>query len=308
MEIADGASFVLTRKSVAGALPFPLVVAVSSQPTIRGQISFSLPHEYNISSLSATEFTILWSVVKEFVVDINNASETAVRYAAATDGKANIQLFALRLRSQEWQPIIHPEEFFSERYPGYLTTQNGPRAESETLHDMQARITRVSGWSSPSFAFLDPTDDNLFARLVRGEIPQWRVWEDDHHVAFLTPFPNVPGLIVVIPRRHLSSDILSLEDTDFVPLVDAAWKVARFLQEALNVSQVGMFLEGFEIDYAHIKLAPVPVELSETSDDGNVGIYYDDYPGFITTQPGPVRDDAEIQAPSYFEDVRRKWM
>jgi hypothetical protein len=141
MEIANGASFVLTRKSVAGALPFPLVVAVSSQPTIRGQISFSLPHEYNISSLSATEFTILWSVVKEFVVDINNASQTAVRYATATDGKASIQLFPLRLRSQEWQPIIHPGEFFSERYPGYLTTQ---RASSRTRNASQYASSHYS--------------------------------------------------------------------------------------------------------------------------------------------------------------------
>ena len=42
--------------------------------------------------------------------------------------------------------------------------------------------------------FGDKSDANLFARIVRGEIPQRRIWESKQHVAFLTPFANTPGM------------------------------------------------------------------------------------------------------------------
>ena len=43
--------------------------------------------------------------------------------------------------------------------------------------------------------FGDKSDANLFARIVRGELPQRRVWESGQHVAFLTPFANTPGMV-----------------------------------------------------------------------------------------------------------------
>uniref|UniRef100_A0A8C9XWC6 HIT domain-containing protein n=1 Tax=Sander lucioperca TaxID=283035 RepID=A0A8C9XWC6_SANLU len=56
------------------------------------------------------------------------------------------------------------------------------------------------------------SNDNLFSRIVRGEQQQWRVWEDNEHVAFLTPYPNSPGLTVVVPRKHLSNYVRQHED------------------------------------------------------------------------------------------------
>ncbi len=52
-----------------------------------------------------------------------------------------------------------------------------------------------------------------------GEIPQYRVWEDIHHVAFLTPWPNTPGFTVLIPRKHLSNDIFSLQEDDYIGML-----------------------------------------------------------------------------------------
>jgi hypothetical protein len=166
-----------------------------------------------VEDLSERDFVGIFYAVKRLTSCINEST----RYAVGTDGGKVVHLFPLQDRSRPWKAITWSQLSFSDRYPGYLTTKSGPPAEKSTLYAIQGRITRVTGWSTPSFAYPDAMDSNLFARLVRGEIPQWRVWEDDMHIAFLTPFPNTPGFTVLIPRRHLSSDILSLED-DFIHL------------------------------------------------------------------------------------------
>jgi hypothetical protein len=61
------------------------------------------------------------------------------------------------------------------------------------------------------------------------------------------------------------------------------------LKKALDVKRVGMFFEGYEIDYSHIKLIPVPNELEQDC-NGAFGTFHSQYPGFITTQPGAERD------------------
>ena len=199
----------------------------------------------------------------------------------------------LQKRGTPWEPLNWPELTYRETYPGYLHTKSGPHQDRSRLDSMQSKITTVSGWSTPSYSFPDSNDTNLFARLARGEIPQWRVWEDAHHIAFLTPFPNTPGLTVVIPRKHLSSDILALDNDDFTLLVQTAFRVSRVLTKALNVDRVGVFFEGFEIDYAHVKLVPVP---TATSIEDTVGPFCPTYLGYLSTQPGPVRDVGDIEA------------
>uniref|UniRef100_A0A667WQ93 HIT domain-containing protein n=1 Tax=Myripristis murdjan TaxID=586833 RepID=A0A667WQ93_9TELE len=83
----------------------------------------------------------------------------------------------------------------------------------------------------------------IWFNLYRNE-QQWRVWEDDGHVAFLTPFPNSPGLTVLVPRRPLTSDIFRLEKGDYEGLVLAARKVSRLLEEGLGAWGVGLIFEG----------------------------------------------------------------
>uniref|UniRef100_A0A8L0DPM2 HIT domain-containing protein n=1 Tax=Oncorhynchus mykiss TaxID=8022 RepID=A0A8L0DPM2_ONCMY len=91
----------------------------------------------------------------------------------------------------------------------------------------------------PSPAQGNPSHPGLFSRIVRGEEQQWRVWEDEGHVAFLTPFPNAPGLTVLVPRRPLTSDIFRLEEADYTSLVLATQKVAKVLEEGLGAWGVG---------------------------------------------------------------------
>lgn len=62
---------------------------------------------------------------------------------------------------------------------------------------------------------------------------------------------------MLVPRKHLSSDIFGLNDHDYVDIITAAHTVAQHLKAAFGAKRCGMIFEGYEIDYAHVKLIPV---------------------------------------------------
>ncbi|KAL8903432.1 MAG: hypothetical protein Q9207_003921 [Kuettlingeria erythrocarpa] len=92
------------------------------------------------------------------------------------------------------------------------------------------------------------TGAGLLADQDIAVIWQWRVWEDKKHVAFLTPFANTPGYTVLVPRKHLSSDVFDLNDDDYTDMVAAVYQVAQHLKGAFGSTRCGVFFEGFEID------------------------------------------------------------
>ncbi|KAI4893904.1 hypothetical protein NFI96_013425 [Prochilodus magdalenae] len=192
----------------------------------------------------------------------------------------------------DWKPHLAAEEDFQPHDPGYITSKSGPRWTDLSLEEVKGRIrAKLPSPNAPlDYTFLgDPSHPSLFPRIVRGEEQQWRVWEDDEHIAFLTPFPNTPGLTVLVPRKPLTSDILRLEERDYKGLVLATRQVAQLLEEGLGAGGVGLIFEGFEIDYAHAKLIPlVPPPGNLTKDlMCPVPEFYDMYPGFVTSASGP---------------------
>lgn len=211
-------------------------------------------------------------------------------------GPPQLRLFPLHGLEAEWTPHLAGEEEFQPHDPGYCTSRSGPRWDGSRLEEIQRRIRAKlpEPKAPPSHAFHgdDPAHPGLFSRIVRGEEPQWRVWEDNRHVAFLTPFPNTPGLTVVVPRRPLTSDILRLEEPDYQALALAAREVAKLLTESLGAWAVALIFEGFEIDYAHAKL--IPLSLPDRGNDSSTHCtsspppeFSEIYPGFVTSADGP---------------------
>ncbi|XP_076871871.1 uncharacterized protein LOC143522069 [Brachyhypopomus gauderio] len=208
------------------------------------------------------------------------------------DPTAKLLLLPLHGLQEQWRPHLAAEEEFQQYDPGYITSKSGPCWADRNLEDVRDRIrAKLPSPGAPlNYTFLgDPSHAGLFSRIVRGEEKQWRVWEDEEHIAFLTPFPNTPGLTVVIPRKPLTSDILQLEERDYKGLVLATRRVVRLLEEGLGAWGVGLIFEGYEIDYAHAKLIPLlssPGNLTE-SPACPVPEFYDKYPGFVTSVNGP---------------------
>nr|XP_019958232.1 PREDICTED: uncharacterized protein LOC109639286 isoform X1 [Paralichthys olivaceus] len=211
------------------------------------------------------------------------------------DRPAQIRVLPLHGLDAQWRPHLAGEEEHNAQDPGYCTSKTAPRWSDSSLTEIQTKIRAKlpSPNAAPNLTFLgdDPAHPGLFSRIVRGEEQQWRVWEDEGHVAFLTPFPNSPGLTVLVPRRPLTSDIFRLEKPDYEGLVLATKKVSRLLEEGLGASGVGLIFEGFEIDYAHAKLIPLfpPSSSRAGSDITKPGApqFYPTYPGYVSSEDGP---------------------
>ncbi len=98
--------------------------------------------------------------------------------------------------------------------------------------------------------------DCLFCKIVAGEIPCHKVWEDEKHLAFLDIHPMRDGHTLVIPKTH-ASYLFDLDDLAYVGLLRAAKTVARTLKSSMSVPRVGVAVEGFAVDHVHVHLVPI---------------------------------------------------
>ena len=193
-----------------------------------------------------------------------------------------VKLIPLHGLSKDWAAVTHAEEEFHSHYPGYISSKNGPKQSNEDLDRIREK---AAGIDKPAMntMFVGPGDDgNLFAKIVKGELEQWRVWESPSHVAFLTPWGNTPGYTVLVPRAHLSSDIFELSDTNFHDLSEAIFDCSALLKRALDVDRVAVIFEGMEIDYAHAKLIPIPRERVQRGPQTEE--YSESYRGFVSSK------------------------
>ena len=70
----------------------------------------------------------------------------------------------------------------------------------------------------------------IFCKIIKGELPCHKIWEDEKHLAFLSIFPNTPGFSVVVTKEHYPSYVFDLEDKVLSNLVLAARKVAKLIE------------------------------------------------------------------------------
>jgi histidine triad (HIT) family protein len=96
---------------------------------------------------------------------------------------------------------------------------------------------------------------SLFTKIVRGEIPCHKVWEDDAHLAFLDINPIRPGHTLVIPKREVDY-LFDLDEADHAALWAAARHVAGRLRDVTGCARVCVAVLGYEIPHAHIHLIP----------------------------------------------------
>ena len=96
---------------------------------------------------------------------------------------------------------------------------------------------------------------SIFTRIVQGEIPSHRVFEDDKHYAFLDINPVQPGHTLVIPKREVEY-IYDMEPGAYVDLWNAAQTVAKALKQATGCARIVTITEGYEVPHVHVHLIP----------------------------------------------------
>lgn len=99
----------------------------------------------------------------------------------------------------------------------------------------------------------------IFSRIIAGEIPSYKVAEDDKHYAFLDINPVAPGHTLVVPK-HEESYIFNLSDDELAELNIFAKKVAKALEKAVPCKRIGVTVIGLEVPHAHIHLIPINCE------------------------------------------------
>lgn len=99
----------------------------------------------------------------------------------------------------------------------------------------------------------------IFARIIAGEIPSYRVAEDEHNYAFLDINPLAEGHVLVVPKHEVDY-IFDLSDEEYTRLQLFAKKVAVAVKKAFPCRKVAQVVLGLEVPHAHIHLIPMNSE------------------------------------------------
>ena len=97
---------------------------------------------------------------------------------------------------------------------------------------------------------------SIFSKIISGEIPCYKIWEDEKTFAFLDIHPIQPGMTIVIPKKEIDN-LFDLDNEDYQAVLATTKKLAPAIQKAMDAPRVGLVVEGFEIPHAHIKMIPI---------------------------------------------------
>ena len=97
---------------------------------------------------------------------------------------------------------------------------------------------------------------SVFSKIISGEIPAFKIVEDQYHLAFLDVNPLVMGHTLVIPKKE-TDYIFDLEDAELESMILFSKKVAALLIKAIPCKRIGVSVIGLEVPHAHIHLIPI---------------------------------------------------
>lgn len=103
----------------------------------------------------------------------------------------------------------------------------------------------------------------IFAKIAAGEIPSYKVAENQDFLAFLDVFPLTKGHVLVIPKKEVDY-VFDLDQETYTGLLEFSKKVAIGLKKAIACKRITMHVVGLEVPHAHVHLIPV-----NTSNDCN---------------------------------------
>lgn len=96
----------------------------------------------------------------------------------------------------------------------------------------------------------------IFSKIVSGEIPCYKIAEDENHLAFLDIQPLKEGHTLVIPKKEVDY-IFDMQEEELAALVIFAKKVASAIKQAIVCEKIGITVIGLEVPHAHIHLIPI---------------------------------------------------
>ncbi|MEL0225502.1 MAG: HIT family protein [Flavobacteriaceae bacterium] len=97
---------------------------------------------------------------------------------------------------------------------------------------------------------------SVFTKIVSGELPAYKVAEDEKHLAFLDINPNAKGHTLCIPKKE-TDKLFDLSQEEYIALMHFSRKVALGLEKAVSCKRIGMTVIGLEVPHVHVHLIPL---------------------------------------------------
>lgn len=97
---------------------------------------------------------------------------------------------------------------------------------------------------------------SIFTKIINGEIPCYKIAEDENYFAFLDINPNAKGHTLVVPKKEVNK-IFDLDQKTYAGLLEFSRKVAIALEKAVPCLRVGMSVIGLEVPHVHVHLIPL---------------------------------------------------
>lgn len=97
---------------------------------------------------------------------------------------------------------------------------------------------------------------SIFTKIINGEIPCYKIAEDDDFFAFLDINPNAKGHTLCIPKKE-TDKIMDLDETTYMGLMAFSRKVGLAIEAAIDCKRVGLTVIGLEVPHAHVHLIPL---------------------------------------------------
>ncbi|MBH1957028.1 HIT domain-containing protein [Candidatus Saccharibacteria bacterium] len=98
--------------------------------------------------------------------------------------------------------------------------------------------------------------DSIFTKIIKGEIPCHKIYEDDNVIAFLDVHPQTEGHTLVVPKRQVDH-LWDLDQVEYEVLWHAVKKIGAHLKDEIGSPRVGVVVEGFGVPHVHVHLIPI---------------------------------------------------
>jgi len=97
---------------------------------------------------------------------------------------------------------------------------------------------------------------SIFTKIVNGEIPCYKIAEDENYLAFLDVNPNAKGHTLCIPKQEINK-IFDMEEAHYLGLMKFSRKVAKAVEKSVSCKRIGLAVVGLEVPHVHVHLIPL---------------------------------------------------
>ncbi len=120
---------------------------------------------------------------------------------------------------------------------------------------------------------------SIFTKIINGEIPCYKIAEDDNYLAFLDVNPNAKGHTLCIPKQEINK-IFDIEDDLYLGLMQFSKRIAVALEKTIPCKRIGMAVIGLEVPHAHVHLIPLN-EMDEMRFQNKVSLTKEDFEDLV---------------------------